>query len=463
MWISESRFFVGFRLRLRRAIEMNSSMLVQKNRLSEFHADAGKSQKMQSVKFSSGTGVAKKQTCCVPGRPCQLYGQPLSPSELDEAEDTVRVECSNETCRESGWMHAECFETWERNLLTYMRSCGRARHWSDKQRAQNLWTKKGYDLVRHACACKCGSGFLRKDLTFVSVIGQEERRQRRQRRRSEPGPNKSPFYSQQLSVHSARDSNGGGGYYDSGRCRTMSMSSGGSSPPLSGSDSSPSSPESDDTIVTLFPKTGFFSSPVQAAMGNIFKHRNDFTVFQDLPVCLRNPYHIKLEDEGQFGNDETRSFILVTLSVRNITSVDCVVCGGAMPVFDKYPLVDGTFFLSPRRYNTDLRVKFHGQRHLYMNAVCFRCMIGRKRALQCKFCKKQWSGSTLVIGTMYSYDIFAAMPCCPARLTCSGCQRPFADPKLQFFSDYSRSIVCPHCKRDDHHFVKALSEFYYIL
>jgi hypothetical protein len=448
-----------------------SGMLVQRNRVSEFQTD--KCQKLLSVKFSNGTGMTKKQTCCMPGRPCQLYGQPgNSPSEPDESEDTVRVECSNETCRESGWMHSECFDTWERNLLTYMRSCGRARHWSDKQRVQNIWTKKGYDLVRHACACKCGSGFLRKDLTAVSAIGQEERKQRRQRRRSEPGSHSksSPLYvSHQLSIHSARD----GGYYGDaaavGRCRTMSMSSGGSSPPLSGSDSSPSSPESDDTVVTLFPKSTtstagcFFSGPVQAASGNIFRHRNDFNVFQDLPVCLRNPYHIKLEDEGQFGNDETRSFIMVTLSVRNIRSVDCVVCGDAMPVFDKYPLVDGTFFLSPRRYNTDLKVKFHGQRHLYMNAVCFRCMIGRRRALQCKFCKKQWSGSTLVIGTMYSYDIFAAMPCCAARLTCSACQRPFADPKLQFFSDYSRSLVCPHCKKDAHHFVKAISEFYYIL
>lgn len=444
---------------------MSSSVLLQKARFSEFQAD--KSPKMSSsVRFSKGAALTKKQTCCVPGRPCQLYGQPINPSEgADEAEDIVRVECSNETCRESGWMHAECFETWEKNLLTYMRSCGRARHWSDKQRSQNLWTKKGYDLVRHACSCKCGSGFLRKDLRFISTIGQEERK-RRQRRRSEPGPNKSPFYShQQLSVHSARDA-ANGGYYDAGqRCRTMSMSSGGSTPPLSGSDS-PSSPESDDTIVTLFPKTtptGFFSSQVQAATGNIFRHRNDFTVFQDLPVCLRNPYHIKLEDEGQFGNDETRSFIMVTLSVRNIRSVDCVVCGDAMPVFDKYPLVDGTFFLSPRRYNTDLKVRFQGQRQLYMNAVCFRCMIGRKRTLQCKFCKKQWSGSTLVIGTMYSYDIFAAMPCCAARLTCSNCQRPFADLKMQFFSDYSRSISCQHCKREDHHFVKAINEFYYIL
>lgn len=429
-------------------------------------------------------------TCCVPGRPCQFYGEPI---RLDE-EDAVRMECSNETCRESGWMHADCFETWEKTLLTYMRSCGRARQWNDKQRAQNLWTKKGYDLVRPACACRCGSGFMRKDLSYVPAFdGQakdEERRQKRHRRRSEPVSNNnnsrsqlycsSSSFSHPPSVHyqnhhqqhqhhhSTRGDVLVAARGEPFRSRTVSMSSGGSSPPCSsGSESpsspSPSSPESDDTAIALFAKSGLLSSPVQAVTGNIFRHRNDFDAFQDLPVTLRNPYHIKLEDEGQFGNDETRSFILVTLSVQNVTAVDCVLCGDSMPVFDKYPLIDGTFFLSPRRYNTDMRVRFHGQKRQYMNALCFRCMIGAKRALQCRFCKKPWNGSTLVIGSMYAYDVFAAMPCCAAHQTCSECQRHIVGPKMQFFSDYSRSIVCPHCRKEDHHFVKAIDEFYYIL
>jgi len=43
---------------------------------------------------------------------------------------------------------------------------GRARSWSEKQRRQNLWTKKGYDLAYKACMCKCKRGHLRKDLDW---------------------------------------------------------------------------------------------------------------------------------------------------------------------------------------------------------------------------------------------------------------------------------------------------------
>lgn len=34
----------------------------------------------------------------------------------------------------------------------------------------------------------------------------------------------------------------------------------------------------------------------------------------------------------------------------------------------------------------------------------------------CRFCAQKWEGSSLVLGTMYAYDIFAAMPCCTERL-----------------------------------------------
>ena len=46
---------------------------------------------------------------------------------------------------------------------------GRARSWSEKQRRQNLWTKKGYDLVFRACTCKCKHGHLRKDPDWSPV------------------------------------------------------------------------------------------------------------------------------------------------------------------------------------------------------------------------------------------------------------------------------------------------------
>lgn len=36
--------------------------------------------------------------------------------------------------------------------------------------------------------------------------------------------------------------------------------------------------------------------------------------------------------------------------------------------------------------------------------------------VRCRCCTQPWDGSSLVLGTMYSYDIFAAMPCCTERL-----------------------------------------------
>lgn len=39
--------------------------------------------------------------------------------------------------------------------------------------------------------------------------------------------------------------------------------------------------------------------------------------------------------------------------------------------------------------------------------------------VRCRCCTQPWDGSSLVLGTMYSYDIFAAMPCCTERLKVS--------------------------------------------
>ena len=83
-----------------------------------------------------------KTECCVP-TVCTI-GQPIHMTNLTEA---VKVVCNNDHCRQGRYMHKKCFEEWEETVLTYLRSTGRARSWSEKQRLQNLWTKKGYDLA----------------------------------------------------------------------------------------------------------------------------------------------------------------------------------------------------------------------------------------------------------------------------------------------------------------------------
>lgn len=65
------------------------------------------------------------------------------------------------------------FLDWEDHVLQYLRSCGRARSWNDKQRAQNLWTKKGYDLAYKACDCLCQKGHMRKDLDHITPADTE--------------------------------------------------------------------------------------------------------------------------------------------------------------------------------------------------------------------------------------------------------------------------------------------------
>nr|XP_024214868.1 headcase protein [Halyomorpha halys] len=172
----------------------------------------------------------------------------------------------------------------------------------------------------------------------------------------------------------------------------------------------------------------------------------------------------EMEDEGHHGNDETRCFILSTLAGLGMSRTVCILCRAPMAVFDRYPLVDGTFFLSPRQHTkTCIEVKVEG-RTQYLSCVCMGCLEAWApgRRLRCRFCSSAWDGSSLVLGTMYSYDIFAAMPCCTERLKCNNCAKPLLLPhqRLNFFSDYSHRVGCPHCGAHDWHFVKPLGYCY---
>ena len=87
----------------------------------------------------------------------------------------------------------------------------------------------------------------------------------------------------------------------------------------------------------------------------------------------------------------------------------------------RYPLIDGTFFISPRQHTAScIQVKAEG-RVSFLSAVCMGCLEGWSARLQCRntACAKLWQGDQLILGTMYSYDIFAAVPCCADRLKVS--------------------------------------------
>ena len=51
---------------------------------------------------------------------------------------------------------------------------------------------------------------------------------------------------------------------------------------------------------------------------------------------------------------------------------------------------------------------------------------------------------------------------CLFSFQCNNCQKPLLQPhqRLNFYSDYSHSLACPHCQASDTHFVKPLGLCY---
>ncbi|KAK3098592.1 hypothetical protein FSP39_021061 [Pinctada imbricata] len=458
-------------------------------------------------------GQATSTECCVPSA-CLCQGETINPSDPDDA---VRVYCNNEACTMGNWMHKECFMQWEDTVLAYLKSCGRARSWSEKQRLQNLWTKKGYDLAFKACDCKCGRGHLRKDLNYVPPPRNDNAAKAKKKHKKKndkpvavvsngkPVPatngnanqsqtnNNSNAVSHAITNHLNNVNNNAQRATErvdnAGRCqlirsspidtpvteeggrsirmRANSCESTGSSPPNSSASTgsaSPApvspSPSSNDNFPIKAPRPKFDFPPETNNFGmSIFRRRPDLSAFNVLPKHKLNPYHIKMEDDIPQGNDEIRTFVHTHLSTYKVSSMNCVLCKNMLPVFDRYPMIDGTFFLSPQAYDDSVVQVISDGRLQFINAVCVGCLEGGSD-VRCAACKRKWDGSALLLGTMYSYDIFAAMPCCQKRLTCKQCRRAVVDVTtgLNFFSDYSRMIACPYCKAYDYHFIRPMAD-----
>ncbi|XP_054618441.1 headcase protein homolog isoform X1 [Dunckerocampus dactyliophorus] len=182
-----------------------------------------------------------------------------------------------------------------------------------------------------------------------------------------------------------------------------------------------------------------------------------------VPRHKLNTYHVRMEDDAQAGQgEELRRFILSTLSASQRNVVNCALCHRALPVFEQFPLVDGTMFLSPSRHDEiEYDVPCHLQgRLMHLYAICVDCLEGVHKIV-CIKCKSRWDGSWHQLGTMYTYDILAASPCCQARLNCKHCGKPVVDVRvgMQYFSEYSNVQQCPHCGNLDYHFVKPFSSY----
>ncbi|KAK7107558.1 headcase protein homolog [Littorina saxatilis] len=551
---------------------------------------------------------ARLQKCCSPGS-CRFPDDTIDPEDPYGA---VKVVCNNEACDEGVWMHKDCFEDFQDSVLSYLRSCGRARSWSEKQRLQNLWTKKGYDLAFKACDCKCARGHLRKDLDYIPppVNDNSKKHKKHKKKNDKPMPVVSTTHKSNSHSHHVGQVNGNGNhttpnpshlngnanpshathvngntiaattapthgqqnpnnnqggrstnsiaqtnkkstkktdhqksddnsnvhqqqdnldnqsntttsnptdtfqflpnnnYYSMMqghgnsqlRLRTNSVSSVGSVGSHTSSISSVPSSAGSISPISSSPISGdmFFKSrkssdasldtgPTTSAG---FRQRLDLSAFASLPRNRQNPYHIRMEDNNTLAHAfslscsvaspkahppwdmtveeggcdaETRNFVLTNLLNKRMCSTRCVLCKTHLPVFDRFPLVDGTFFLSPQPYDeAAIQVIWDG-RLQFLNAACLGCLEGRND-IKCVACKQPWDGRYLVIGSMYTYDIFAAAPCCQKRLTCKCCRRAVVDITrgLDFFSQYSHMIICPYCKANDYHFIRSLSETFHV-
>ncbi|KAF6777515.1 hypothetical protein AHF37_03076 [Paragonimus kellicotti] len=154
----------------------------------------------------------------------------------------------------------------------------------------------------------------------------------------------------------------------------------------------------------------------------------------------------------------------------------------------------------------------------YLHALCMDCIDDTDNAdggrIRCRTCGRPWSGARLLLGGLYTYDVFAAIPCCSAHLTCNSCggglndsgsstanmdsavrgsntyvtqesnileesvcqssQTEQGEVRLRgdtlpltsiafpfpFFSQYSQLVTCPFCSKTDYHFVKSFDAHY---
>ncbi|KIH53602.1 hypothetical protein ANCDUO_16265, partial [Ancylostoma duodenale] len=111
-----------------------------------------------------------------------------------------------------------------------------------------------------------------------------------------------------------------------------------------------------------------------------------------------------MEDDCPQGGDDVRLCLLKTLGAHNQRTVPCVGCRRDMVVYDRYPLVDGVFFLSPVcHFGPPTEVMYDGKRN-YLQQLCASCLWSDWRCNNCG--RDGWfNGKSIVLGTLYYYDI----------------------------------------------------------
>ena len=196
----------------------------------------------------------------------------------------------------------------------------------------------------------------------------------------------------------------------------------------------------------------------------VFKKRKDLRMLKSALSSERfREVAMKFGDGGD--DREILDSVHKTMKSSNLSRVTCLFCSGESQVYENFPVVDGTLFLSPLLLSRDCIhfVENTSDNHTrYMSYICVHCMEGKPKTLRCSGCTRPWNGSFFQIGTLYSYSILSAVPCCNRQVSCKQCTKSIIDvnsgeASVLYFSHFSKKTICPHCKAEDFHFVKSLS------
>uniref|UniRef100_A0A0N5AIF7 Headcase domain-containing protein n=1 Tax=Syphacia muris TaxID=451379 RepID=A0A0N5AIF7_9BILA len=213
-------------------------------------------------------------------------------------------------------------------------------------------------------------------------------------------------------------------------------------------------------------KFNFFEDEQVKLTGSIFGHRENMDDLKLLlPKDRLNGFNIKLEDDCPQGGDDVRLSVLKALGTHNYRTIPCVLCLRPLVVYDRYPLVDGTLFLSPVQHSKEPVCMKLDLKYSYLHAICVSCMHTKWSCARCE--KNDWFlGSTLVVGTLYTYDVLSTSLCCPP--ICRICLSPI------LMTDWQRSSIeklqgnfqilveqspCSGCGQQDYHCIRRTDSF----
>lgn len=197
----------------------------------------------------------------------------------------------------------------------------------------------------------------------------------------------------------------------------------------------------------------------------VFKKRKDLRVLKAVLSTERFRKVTMMFGDGDEGGREIVDSVHKAMRSTNNSCVSCLFCNTESQVYENFPIVDGTLFLSPVKLSKNC-IRFNETSNgltpeRQMCFICVSCLEGKPNKLECSSCLTPWNGSFFQVGTLYSYNILSAIPCCESKVKCKNCYKSIIDWKngdasTLFFSHFSSKATCPHCNVEDFHYIKSL-------